>query len=127
MPYKGHQRIVMLSHLALVLLPEGQRRQGGAQVALRLAVKAALTAKPLPLAKDGQGYCLTPTEGGLGPRVLLRGQRGLAKVINHDVKSGEEGVGIDQRAAPYLGEDRAILQVGDTFCSPLGCPLTPSV
>jgi len=41
-----------------------------------------------------KGDRLTPTEGRLGPRVLLRRQGGLAKVINHDVKHSEEGVGI---------------------------------
>jgi len=126
-PHKGHQRLVMLPHLAMVLLPEGQLRKGRAQVALRLAVKATLTAKPLPWSKDGQGDRLTPTEGRLGSRVLLRRQGGLAKVINHDVKKSEEGVGIDHRAAPYLGEDRAMLPVGDTFCSPISCQPTPSV
>jgi hypothetical protein len=32
------------------------------------------------------------------------GQGGLAKVIDHDVKSGEEGVNLDQRAAPSFGK-----------------------
>ena len=65
MPHNGHQRSVMLPHLAMVLLPQGQRWKGGPQVALRLAVKATFTAKTLPLAKDGQGSHLTPTKGSL--------------------------------------------------------------
>src|SRR5262245_59538931 len=98
---KGYQRIEVLPHVAIELLPGRQLRKSRAQVALRIAVKAARTAKALPWAEDRQGHHLTPTEGGLRPRVLLRGKGDLAKVIDHNVKSSEEGVGIDHRAAPY--------------------------
>jgi hypothetical protein len=96
-------------------------------VALRRARKAALTAKALPLAKDGQGHHLAPAEGGRRSRVTLRGHGGLAKVIDPNVKSSEEGVDIDHEIAPYLGEERAILQAEGTFRSTVSCQLTPSV
>src|SRR2546421_11856717 len=34
-------------------------------------------------------------------------QRGFTEIVDHDIKCGQEGVGIDHRAAPYLAEDRA--------------------
>src|SRR5262245_6246610 len=117
----------MLPHLLIALLPGGQLREGGPQVALSIAIKAVLTAKALPLPEHGQGHDFTSAEGGLRSRMALRGQGGLAKVIDHDVKSREEGVDIDHKIAPYLGEDRAILQVGGTFHSTISCQLTPSV
>jgi hypothetical protein len=85
MPHHGHQCLVVLPHVALELLPAGPRRQGRPQGARRIAGKAALTAKALPWSKARQRHSLTPTEGGLRPRVWRRGQGGLAKVINHNV------------------------------------------
>jgi hypothetical protein len=94
---------------------------------LGIAIKTAFTAKALPLAKDRQGYYLTACEGCMRARVRLRRQRGLAKIVHYDIKSSQEGVWGDHRAAPYLREDRAILQVEDTFRSIVSGQLTPSV
>jgi hypothetical protein len=96
-------------------------------MALGVAVQAPLTAKALPLTAQGQGHHLAPAQGGLGARVRLGRQRSLAKVVYHNVKSSQEGVHIDHRSAPYLGEDRAILQAVGTFCVIISCQLTPSV
>src|SRR5262245_45679023 len=74
---------------------------------LRIAIKAPLAPKALPLPKDGQGHDLTPAEGCLWPRMRLGEQNGLAKVVCHDVKSGQEGVSIDHSGAPYPREDGA--------------------
>jgi hypothetical protein len=65
----------------MLLRPGGPLRQGRAPVARRRVGKATRTATPLSFAKDGHGSRRTPTEGGREPRVLLRGQGGLAKVI----------------------------------------------
>ena len=81
----GPQRLEVLPHLAIEVLPGRQLRKGGAEVAPRRAVKAALTATALPWSEDGQGDDLTPTEGSLRPRVVLRGQGERAKVIDHTV------------------------------------------
>jgi hypothetical protein len=113
--------------LLIVLRACGQLGKGGLQMALRGTVKAALTAKALLLPEQGQGHHLTPAEGGLGARVGLGRQRALAKVIDPNVKNSQEGVHIDHRNAPYLGEDRAILQAGGTFRVAIRCQLTPSV
>src|SRR5215475_268104 len=94
-PEKGHQHLMMLPHLAVKLLPSGQLRKGRPEVALRRAVKAALTPKALPLPKDSQGHYLTPAESCQRPTMSLSGQGGLAKIIDHDVKRSQEGVHID--------------------------------
>src|SRR5262245_18656603 len=117
---------MLLTHLPIVLLPRRQLRKGCSEMALRIAVKAALTAKALPLPEQGQGDHLTPAQGRLGTWVWRGGQREHAKVIDQNVKSGQEGVHINHRSAPYF-EDRAILPAGGTFCVSLSYQLTPSV
>ena len=102
---KGHERRLVLPHLAVELLPRGQRGKGGPQVALGIALKAPFTAKTLPLRKHRQGQHFAPAESSLRPRVGLQGQGGLAKVINHDGKHSEEGVHIDHEIAPSLGRE----------------------
>jgi hypothetical protein len=87
----GHQRLVMLPHLAVELLPCRQLWEGGLEMALGIAVKAPLTVKALPLPEQGQGDHLAPAQGRLGARGWLGWQRELAKVINHNVKSSQEG------------------------------------
>ena len=68
-PKKGHQRLVLRPPLAVALLARGQRRKGGPQVTLCIAIKATLTAKALPLPAEGQGHHFAPAERGLRPRV----------------------------------------------------------
>src|SRR5262249_56781826 len=99
----------MLADLPIELLPRGQLRQGGTEMALRVAVKATLTAQALPLPEHSPGHHLTPAERGLGARMQYGRQRGLAKVVYHNVKSSQEGVCVDHRGAPYPGEDRVVL------------------
>jgi hypothetical protein len=122
-----HQRIRLLTDWAIALLTRGQRGEGGAHMTASIAIKTALTAKALPLPEEGPGYSRTPAESRLQSRMGLGRQGGLAHIIHHDVQSSQESVHIDHRAAPSLGEDRAILQVDGTFRSTVNCPLTPSV
>jgi hypothetical protein len=117
---------MLLTDLPIVLLPRRQLRKGRPEVALRIAVKAALTPKTLPLPEQGQGNDLTPAQGRLGARVGLGGQSEHAKVIDHHVQSRQEGVHINHRSAPYF-EERAILPAGGTFRVAIMCQLTPSV
>jgi hypothetical protein len=107
-----YERVMMVAHLPIKLLSRRQLWKGQPQVALRIAVKPALASKALPLSKDRQRQHLTATEGSLGARLGRRRQEILAEIIHYHVKSSQEGVDIDHRFAPYLGEDRAILQVG---------------
>lgn len=127
MQKKRHEGCVLLADLPVALLPGGQGRQGGPEMARRVAVKTPFTAKALPLSKHPQGHHLAAAQGGLGPRMELGRHRGLAKVIDHNIKSRQEGVHIDHRRAPYLGEDRAILPAGGTFCLTASYQFTPSV
>src|SRR4030095_7914144 len=90
-------------------------RKGGAQRRMRLAVKATLTAKALALSVYRQSPHLSAAEGGRWPSVSLGRPKDLAKIIDDDVKSGQEGIGIDHRTAPYLREERAILRVEGPF------------
>ena len=112
MQKKRHQGRVLLAELPIVLLPGGQRRKGGPEMALRIAIKAPLTAKALPLPEQGQGHHLTPAQGCLGARVWLGGQRGLAKVVCHHVQNSQEGVHIDHRSAPIVGKIEQFYRLG---------------
>src|SRR5215217_3530120 len=47
-----------------------------------------------PAGEDSEGDELALAEGGFRTRTLFR-RLGLAKVVNHDIKCGEEGVHID--------------------------------
>ena len=124
---KGDQDRMRLAAQPMVLLPRRQLRKGRPEMALRLAVTAALTAKAVPLPDQGQGSHRTPAEDSLGTRVWRGGQRERAKVIDHNVKSGQEGGHINPRSAPYLGEDRAMRPAGGTFRVSISCQRTPSV
>jgi hypothetical protein len=66
-------------------------------VALGMAVKAALTAKALPLSTHGQGHDLAPAERALRPRMSRREPGGRATIVSHDIKHRQAGVPIDQR------------------------------
>ena len=124
---KGDQGGVLPTALSMVWLPRGQRRQGGPEMPLGLAIKAPRTPKTLPRPAQGQGDDLTPAQGGLGAWGWLGGQRSLAKVIRHNVQNRQEGVHIAQRHAPCRGEERAVLPAGGTFRVAIRGQLTPSV
>ena len=114
-----HERRLMVAQLPIPLLLRGQLWKSRPQVALRIAIKAVLTATPLPLAKERQGQTLTACESCVWPWRRFHGQRGFTEIVSYDIKRGQEGVDIDHRNCFYLGEDRAILQAGDTFRSPV--------
>ena len=68
MQKKRDQGLLRLADLPIALLPRGPLGKGPPERALRVAGKATLTAKALPLPKEGHGHHLTPAEGGLRPR-----------------------------------------------------------
>ena len=63
----------------MVLLPRRQLRKGRPEMALRLAVTAALTAKAVPLPDQGQGSHRTPAEDSLGDPGVARGAKRACK------------------------------------------------
>ena len=127
MQKKRHEGRVLLAALPIELLPGGQSREGGPEMTLGLAVKAALTAKALPLPEHRQGHHLTPAQGGLRSRVWLGGQRGLAKVVCHNVKSRQEGVHIDHSICSLSCRRESNATGRGPFRSAISCQFTPSV
>jgi hypothetical protein len=95
MQKKHHEGRGLLADVPIELLPCGQRRKGCPELALGLAVNAPRTAKALPLPEQGQGHHFAPAQSGLWSWGWLRGQRELAKIIRHNVKSRQEGVHLD--------------------------------
>jgi hypothetical protein len=124
---KRHQGRVRPPDLPLGLLAGGPRRQGGPALARGGAVHAPRPAQALPRPAQGPGHHRAPAQGGLGARGRLGRQSSRAQVVHQNGKSRQEGVHIDQRSAPYLGEERAMLQAVGTFCVSSSCQLTPSV
>ncbi len=76
---KRHQGRLLLAHLPIVLLPRRQLRKGCSEMALRIAVKAALTAKALPLPEQGQGDHLTRLRAAWGPGCGAGGKESMQK------------------------------------------------
>jgi hypothetical protein len=66
-------------------------------MALGIVIKAAFTAKALPLAKDRQRQDLTATERGRRPGMHFGRQRGFTDSVDHDIKCGQEGVDFNYR------------------------------
>src|SRR5215210_454665 len=89
------------AHQAVELRATGQSREGIEQVGFGVAVEVPLAGEAGPPGEDGQGYDLAFGEGGLGAGSLF-GRMGVAEVVNHNVKCGEEGVHIEhEESVPF--------------------------
>ena len=79
----------------------GQGREGVCEVACGVAIEVPLAVETAPTREDGQGEDLAFGEGGIGtgsPSWWL----GVAKVVDHNVECGEEGVHIDhEESVPF--------------------------
>jgi len=126
-PHKGPQRLGRRPQLAVTRLPRGPRRQGRPPVTLGLAIQAPRPAPARPRPDQSHSHACAPAARGLWPRGWLRGQGDLATSIDQDVKSRQEGGHLNQRSAPDLGEESALLPAGGTFRVSSSCQLTPSV
>src|SRR5215218_10516307 len=73
----------------------GQGGKGISQAGVCIAIEVPLAPEASPSGEDGEGDDLAGTERRLGSGVLLCLRAGLAEVVHHDVKCGEEGVHID--------------------------------
>src|SRR5512133_519005 len=68
---------------------------------ISVAVEVPFAGESAPAGEDSEGDDLTLAEGGFRTRALFR-RPGLAKVVNHDIKYGEEGVHIDhEESVPF--------------------------
>src|SRR5215211_3792238 len=67
---------------------------------ISVAVEVPFAGESAPAGEDSEGDDLALTEGGFRTRTLFR-RLGLAKVVNHDIKCGEEGIHIDHELVPF--------------------------
>src|SRR5215211_1031695 len=82
------------AHQPIELRAIGQGGEGLAQIPSSVAVEVPLACEAAPLREDGQGDHLAVGEGRLGPGPPF-GRLGVAEVVHHDVKCGEEGVHVE--------------------------------
>src|SRR5215211_1779137 len=89
------------AHQAVELRAVGQSREGIPQLGVGVAVEVPLAVEAAPTRKDGEGDDFTCAEGGLGTGLTFR-RAGLAKVVDRDVKCGEEGVHVEhEESVPF--------------------------
>jgi hypothetical protein len=69
----------------------GQGREGVSEVACSVAIEVPLAVEPAPTREDGEGEDLAFAEGRIRTGSSLW-WLGVAKVVNHNVECGEEGV-----------------------------------
>src|SRR5215204_7764278 len=67
---------------------------------ISIAVEVPFAGESAPAGEDSEGDDLALTEGGFRTRTLFR-RLSLAKVVNHDIKCGEEGVHVDHESVPF--------------------------
>jgi hypothetical protein len=97
-------RIAMLAQEPIELPASRQCRKRGSQLLLHVAVKGPFTGELHPLPKEGQRDHLTAMQGRPWPwGMLAPRQTRLAKIIGHDVQCSQEGIQIDLKLAPFLG------------------------
>src|SRR5215208_549175 len=70
------------------------------QMIISVAVEVPFAGESAPAGEDSEGDDLALTEGGFRTRTLFR-RLSLAKVVNHDIKCGEEGVHVDHESVPF--------------------------
>jgi hypothetical protein len=91
MQHEGFEEFCVETQEAVELRAVGQGRESVPQVSLGIAVEVPLAGEPGPPGEDGEGDDLTCGEGGFGTGFSFR-RAGLAKVVDRNVKCGEEGV-----------------------------------
>src|SRR5215203_481437 len=68
-------------------------------MSLGIAVEVPFAGESRPPAEDREGDDLASTQGGIRTYSAPFGLMRVAKVVNHDVKCGKEGVHIDHRSS----------------------------
>jgi hypothetical protein len=88
---EGFEKLGIQAQEAVELRAAGQGRESVPQVSLGIAVEVPLAGESRPTGEDGEGDDFTCGEGGFGTGLPFR-RAGLAKVVDRNVKCGEEGV-----------------------------------
>jgi len=65
-----------------------------------VAIEVPFAVEAAPAGEDSEGDDLALAKGGFRTRTLFR-RLSLAKVVDHDIKCGEEGVHIDHESVPF--------------------------
>lgn len=91
MQHEGFEESCVQAQEAVELRAAGQGRESVPQVGFGIAVEVPLAGEPRAPGEDGESDYLTCTEGGFGTGLPFR-RAGLAKVVDRNVKCGEEGV-----------------------------------
>src|SRR5215212_1170784 len=90
----------MEAHETVELGAAWQCGECSSHMTISVAVEVPFAGESAPAGEDSEGDDLTLAEGGFRTRALF-GRPGLAKVVNHDIKYGEEGVHIDHESVPF--------------------------
>src|SRR5919107_6145379 len=89
------------AHKAVELGTLGQGREGVSEAACGVAIEVPLAVETAPTREDGEGDDLAFGEGRIGTGTPSWWS-GLAKVVDHNVECGEEGVHIDhEESVPF--------------------------
>jgi hypothetical protein len=82
----------MGAHQAVELGTVGKGRERSSEMCLGVAVEVPFAGEPGPAGEDREGDDLATTEGGIRTGSAPFGSMRVAKIVDHDVKCGEEGV-----------------------------------
>ncbi len=82
----------MEAHEAVELGTVREGRERSSQMGLGVAIEVPFAGESRPAGEDGEGDYLALAEGGRGSRTSLFAGPRLAKIVDDDVKCGEEGV-----------------------------------
>src|SRR5215204_4470665 len=90
------------SHEPVELGTVWKGRECCSQMCLGVAVEVPFAGEPRPPSEDREGDDLTTTEGGIRTGSASYGSMRLAKIVDHDVKCGEEGVHVNhEESVPF--------------------------
>jgi hypothetical protein len=101
----------MEAHEAIELGTIREGRERSSQMGLGVAVEVPFAGEPRPAGEDGEGDYLAAAEGGRWSGALPFGGPRLAKIVDDDVKCGEEGV--------HVEHEGRFLSLGDRVASRL--------
>src|SRR5918993_1148061 len=88
------------AHETVELGAAWQCRECSSQMTISVAIEVPFAVEAAPAGEDSEGDDLALAEGGFRTRTFFR-WLGLAKVVNHDIKCGEEGVHIEHELVPF--------------------------